>query len=135
MIRYALKCSDGHTFESWFQSGDAFDALAGKGLVTCAICGSDDVAKALMAPKVETQAKTDLAPKSDLETKLTALREKVEREATWVGGRFAEEAQKLHETQVNKAIYGEANLEQVKGLLDSGVPIAPLPFRPKAKVN
>lgn len=134
MIRYALRCSDGHGFESWFQSGDAFDTLAAKGLVTCSVCGSADVAKALMAPKVDTQG-TVAAPPSDLESRLTALRKKVESEATWVGGRFAEEARKLHDAQVAKPIYGEANAQQVKGLLEAGVPIAPLPFRPKAKVN
>jgi len=57
MIRYALKCAEGHSFESWFQSADAFDGLAAKGLVSCAVCGGTDVKKALMAPKVaaETQ--------------------------------------------------------------------------------
>ena len=29
MIQYALKCSNGHTFDSWFQSASAFDRLAG----------------------------------------------------------------------------------------------------------
>ena len=28
MIRFALKCADGHAFDSWFQSGEAFDKLA-----------------------------------------------------------------------------------------------------------
>ena len=136
MIRYALKCTDGHAFESWFQSGEAFDALAAKGLVTCAVCGSDDVAKALMTPKVDGgRAAVAEAPGKDLESRLTALRKKIESEATWVGGRFAEEARKLHDAQVTKPIYGEANAEQIGSLLEAGVPIAPLPFRPKAKVN
>ena len=37
MIRYALKCTDGHAFESWFQSGDAFDALAANPNVVAAV--------------------------------------------------------------------------------------------------
>jgi len=131
MIRYSLKCTDGHAFDSWFQSAGAFDALAAKGLVTCAACGSDRVEKALMAPKVGSLA----VPASDIEKKIAALRRKVESEATYVGGRFAEEARAIHGTQGDKAIYGEANAAEVKSLLEDGVPIAPLPFLPKSKAN
>lgn len=131
MIRYSLKCTDGHAFDSWFQSADAFDALAARGLVTCAACGRDTVEKALMAPKVGTLS----TPVSDVEKKIAALRRKVESEATYVGGRFAEEARAIHGTQGDKAIYGEANAAEVKSLLEDGVPIAPLPFLPKSKAN
>lgn len=52
MIRYALKCAEGHSFESWFQSASAYDKLAAAGMVTCAVCGSASVEKAIMAPRV-----------------------------------------------------------------------------------
>ena len=50
MIRYALNCGQGHNFESWFASSSAFDKQAKRGLVTCPICGSAKVEKAIMAP-------------------------------------------------------------------------------------
>lgn len=134
MIRYSLKCTDGHAFESWFQSAEAFDVLARKGLLSCTACGSDKVTKALMAPKVDTKSSLT-APRSDMEAKLTALRKKVESEATYVGGKFAEEARKLHDAKAEKPIYGEANAQEVRGLLEDGIPIAPLPFLPKTKTN
>jgi len=34
-----------------------------------------------------------------------------------------------------RAIYGEANLEQAKSLIEDGVPVVPLPFQPKRKVS
>ncbi len=52
MIQYALKCADGHTFDSWFQSAAAFDKLAASGLVSCAVCGHGTVEKAIMTPRV-----------------------------------------------------------------------------------
>lgn len=52
MIRYSLKCAEGHSFDSWFQSAAAYDKLAGAGMVSCAVCGSDKVDKAIMAPRV-----------------------------------------------------------------------------------
>ena len=55
MIRYSLRCAGAHDFESWFQSATAYDALAGRGMVTCPECGSAEVEKALMAPRVSTE--------------------------------------------------------------------------------
>ena len=52
MIRYALACDQGHTFESWFQNSAAYDKQAKRGLVTCPHCGSAKVEKALMAPRL-----------------------------------------------------------------------------------
>ena len=50
MIRYALACSKGHSFESWFQNSAAYDKQAKRGLVECPVCGDTKVEKALMAP-------------------------------------------------------------------------------------
>jgi len=52
MIRYALNCERGHTFESWFQSSAAYDKQAKRGLVNCPVCGSAKVEKAIMAPRL-----------------------------------------------------------------------------------
>jgi hypothetical protein len=52
MIRYALHCEHGHAFESWFKNSAAFDKQAKRNLVTCPICGSAKVEKAIMAPRL-----------------------------------------------------------------------------------
>ena len=52
MIRYALNCEHGHTFESWFQNSAAYDKQAKRGLVACPMCGSAKVEKAIMAPRL-----------------------------------------------------------------------------------
>ena len=52
MIRYALACDNGHTFESWFQNSAAYDKQVKRGLVGCPACGSTKVEKALMAPRL-----------------------------------------------------------------------------------
>ncbi len=67
MIRYTLKCSDGHQFDSWFANADGFESLKARGLITCAICGGTNVSKSLMAPAVTPARKaasrtTDEAP-------------------------------------------------------------------------
>jgi hypothetical protein len=52
MIRYTLACAKGHTFESWFQNSAAYDKQAKRSLVSCPLCGSSKVEKAIMAPKL-----------------------------------------------------------------------------------
>ena len=52
MIRYALVCDKHHEFESWFANSAAYDKQAGRGLVTCPLCGSAKVEKALMTPRL-----------------------------------------------------------------------------------
>ena len=141
MIQYALKCDQGHQFESWFQSASAFDALAASGHLSCALCGSTEVVKAIMAPRV---SKTVPAPKtpalstpqSDDEKALSALRKHVEENADYVGGNFAQEARSMYlGATPERAIYGEANGAEAKALIEDGVPVAPLPFLPNRKAN
>jgi hypothetical protein len=62
MIRYALNCEQGHTFESWFQNSTAYDKQAKRKLVMCPICGSAKVEKAIMAPRLTRADAADLAP-------------------------------------------------------------------------
>lgn len=148
MIRYALRCAEGHAFDSWFQSADAYDTLAGRGLVSCAVCGGREVSKAMMAPRVASgEAGPDAAPGAappparplsapahPAEQMLKALRARVEATSTYVGPRFAAEARAMHEgTRDAGVIHGEASLEEARALLEDGIPVAPLPpgFGPK----
>ena len=48
MIRYALRCDKDHAFEGWFRSGADYDKLAAAKGVSCTICGSVKVEKAIM---------------------------------------------------------------------------------------
>jgi hypothetical protein len=52
MIRYTLVCNKHHEFESWFANSAAYDKQVKRGLVTCPMCGSAKVEKALMAPRL-----------------------------------------------------------------------------------
>src|SRR5262249_22504351 len=52
MIRYTLVCNERHEFESWFTNSAAYDRQAKRGLVTCPLCGSARIGKALMTPRL-----------------------------------------------------------------------------------
>ena len=149
MIKFLLKCDANHQFDSWFHSADAFETLQSRGLITCAICGSTEVAKAIMAPAVRsarapatdptpTKAGT-LAATDDGALKAQALaemRKHVEANSDYVGLNFAREARDMHDGLTpERAIYGEAKTDEARKLVEDGVPVMPLPFVPARKTN
>ncbi|MDB4111138.1 DUF1178 family protein [Yoonia sp.] len=134
MIRFHLKCDQDHEFESWFQSGAAFDKLVAAGMITCTTCGSTKVAKTIMAPAVSTSSQIT-APKQN-EAAIAALREQVESNSDYVGDTFAKQARDMHDgITPERSIYGQANLAEAKKLVDDGIPVVPLPFMPRKKTN
>lgn len=141
MIQYALKCENDHVFDSWFQSASAFDALESSGHLSCAICASSKVKKAVMAPRVASKEREALPaklaePQSKQEKAIAALRKQVEQNADYVGPRFADEARSMFlGATPERAIYGEANGAEAKALIEDGIPVAPLPFLPNRKAN
>ena len=53
MIVFDLQCTGGqHRFEGWFASSADYARQQERGLVSCPVCGSGDVVKAVMAPAV-----------------------------------------------------------------------------------
>ena len=146
MIKYTLKCSDDHVFESWFASAEAYDTLTAGGHVSCMVCGTGEVTKAIMAPNVSKARAQGGAPDApavaanaaspEMVKALSEMRRNVEKNATYVGGNFAREARSMYLGDApERAIWGEANLKEAKALVADGVPVAPLPFIPTRKAN
>ncbi|MFK3668331.1 DUF1178 family protein [Ochrobactrum teleogrylli] len=138
MIRFSLHCDNGHEFEGWFRDNADFDRQSEMKFVSCPVCNSHKVQKALMAPAVSTaRAKEKIAmalgeaQKKVLE-EMRDLSRKVRENADYVGDKFAEEARKIHfgETE-QRGIYGEASREDVHSLLEDGVDVMPLPVFPE----
>jgi hypothetical protein len=154
MIRYALSCAKGHSFESWFQNSAAYDKQAKRGLVSCPHCGSTKVEKEIMSPRLagarkrgaepaparettpdQTNQKTPVAmvtpQEHELRKKLKELREHLTRNSDYVGPKFPEEARKMHYGEIDhRSIYGEASPDDAKKLHDEGIEFHPLPVLP-----
>jgi hypothetical protein len=141
MICFTLRCGRDHSFESWFTSSQAFDALAQAGHLACPICGDGQVGKGLMAPAIASKANDEAPapltqPQTDVEQAMAQMRRMIEANSDYVGMNFAAEARKIHLGEApTRAIYGEAKADEARALLDDGIPVAPLPFMPRAKVN
>lgn len=144
MIKFSLRCDEGHAFDSWFKAGKAFDDLLARDMVQCPVCGSNHVTKALMAPAValgQQQKQPAEAPPSvpkspDAEQKLKGLRKQIEASSEYVGDSFASEARAMYLGDIpDRPIYGEARPQEAKALIEEGVPVLPLPFVPSRRSN
>lgn len=136
MIRYNLRCDQGHEFEGWFRSAQAFDSQNRAGQVACGFCGSASVEKALMAPAVPRQPDTPPGREAALTEAIAKLRAEVEANSDYVGAAFPAEARAMHEGRApTRAIHGEARPEEARAMIEEGIPVAPLPFRPRQKSN
>jgi len=154
MIRYKLNCAEGHTFEAWFSSSKGYDAQVQRKQVTCPLCGTADVKKAIMSPRVarprsrkaaapvEAPAATTPAPAVEpqhmlngeqrkLLAQMRQLRDEMLSKSDYVGPRFAQEARRIHnEDSPARGIHGEATPQEVAELKEEGVEIYPVPVLP-----
>lgn len=147
MIRYTLKCDQNHSFDSWFASAEAYEKLRAAGMVACAVCGSKQIDKALMAPAVRPARKAPVAQPAEagepqpvsqgaMEEALAAIRRAVEENSDYVGVNFVSEARAMHAGEKpERAIHGEAKPDEARALIDEGIPVTPLPFVPKRSTN
>ncbi len=145
MIRYTLRCSKGHEFETWFRAIGDYDRAVAAGEATCPVCGDAKVEKALMTPSVAGTKKSTDVDKGErvklavpdprqqaMREAIKALRKQVTENADYVGDKFAEEARKIHYEEVEaRGIYGEATGEEAQALVDEGIEFLPLPRLPE----
>lgn len=150
MIVYDLACDSGHRFEGWFGSSDDFAGQQARGLVSCPVCGSEEVAKAPMAPAVPRKGNQvpDAVPHSpqggdttvmkrgplppevaEALGKLAEAQAKALKDSKWVGTSFAEQSRAMHYGERDpETIHGQATFDEARELFEEGIPVAPLPF-------
>jgi hypothetical protein len=140
MIRYALSCEHDHEFEGWFGSSADYDDQQVRGLLECPVCASKAVRKQIMAPSVSgtKRNKTEAGPptRAMMMEAMSRIRRHVVENFDDVGDSFAKEARAIHEGKSEvRGIYGQATPQEVKGLVEDGVPVAPMPPEPPKKTE
>jgi hypothetical protein len=142
MIKYALVCAHEHPFEGWFGSSSDYDDQVARGLVECPFCATSDVRKQIMSPAVSgtksrgSDTPADPRMRSVMMEAMRRVRSHVTETFDYVGDRFAAEARAIHEgASEDRGIYGEASSKEVRGLIEDGVQVAPLPPEPPKKTE
>lgn len=128
MIVFDLACANAHVFEAWFGSTADYESQRARRLIACPACDDTGITKAAMAPAVPAKANTHGV------ARLLAAQRDFEAAATWVGPAFAEQARARHDAgESGPGIYGEATAAEAIALAADGIPVMPLPFRPRIR--
>lgn len=137
---FNLNCDKGHQFEGWFGSAEDYDSQSASGLLTCPLCNSTAVTKALSAPYVakgvaEPRSPTPAPQPAAMPTpaQMQAMVIKMMREVAAntedVGERFAEEARRIHYKEAEeRGIRGVTSPDEAAALEEEGIQVMALPF-------
>jgi hypothetical protein len=151
MILYQLRCGADHGFEAWFRNSDAYDLLQAEKQIACPICGTAEVRKAPMAPRIgrssrgEPEAAVpapaapppvpsegDAARLNQMKmvmSRIAELNRHITETCDYVGKSFPEEARKIHYGEAeHREIYGEASPHEAEELREEGIPVASIPW-------
>lgn len=182
MLVLNLACAAGHLFEGWFASSDDCESQQRRGLLSCPLCGSQQVERRPSAPRLNVShlraekagqgaapapgsrppeapsgpmaAGTSAGPSphlagpapvpmppsgavtseaaaehalQQLQARYLQVARALARSAEDVGERFAEEARRIRQGDAeDRAIRGQSTPQEVRELLDEGIPLLPL---------
>lgn len=126
MIAYDLKCEQDHVFEGWFENSTAFDAQNTKGLVSCPVCGSTRITKALSTfgiSRHRAQGPGEYPPSAE------EIHQFIEENFEDVGTDFAKEALKMHyNVTENRNIRGVSTEQEENMLAEEGISFFKFPM-------
>ena len=157
MIKYKLKCkskycSDQNEFDAWFQNIEAFEKQRLLGLISCPICGSDNIIKLLATPnviKIKSQNSKSIKLKTDkgasnseksflgneniknITTMLRTIKKEIEKNSTFVGDNFVSKVRSMKEGKIKeKPIHGHGSNKEIQELKDEGIDVVNIPWIP-----
>lgn len=142
MIVFDLICEDEHQFEGWFRNSDEFKKQQTNGMLTCPVCGTDNITKVPSAShvnlrKMEKQVSELLSIRSDAQQLVNNISAYINRHFDDVGEAFPDEARRMHYGESDERnIRGTATLEQARELYEEGIDVIPImPDDKKDKLN
>ncbi|MCP4746448.1 MAG: DUF1178 family protein [Desulfobacteraceae bacterium] len=109
MIAYDLKCTNGHSFEGWFEDEDTYNQQLGQGLISCPVCDDIRVCRIPSTFAIKGSC-TELArdDKPDPQVMAKAIVNFIHKNFDNVGTDFAKEALKIH--------YGVSEPRNIRGI-------------------
>tara|TARA_Y100001936_G_C16030711_1_gene645349 strand:- start:422 stop:853 length:432 start_codon:yes stop_codon:yes gene_type:complete len=137
MIRYNLLCKKCNiNFDSWFASSKEYDKLKKKKLINCHKCGSLNVEKNLMAPRLigktlsSSNERKNIYKYQKIKKTIIEYQKFIKNNFDYVGENFAYEARSIHynNKKRNKGIYGKASKKDLKELKEEGIDTQMIPW-------
>ncbi len=134
MIAFDLQCSNGHTFEGWFEDNKAYNNQKKKDLIGCPVCNDTVISKLPSAFAIKSTRSSEIPSptKSYIENMGKEIVHYIEKNFDDVGTDFAKEALKIHYgAEEPRNIRGSSTEEEEKTLKEEGIEFfkfpAPIP--------
>jgi hypothetical protein len=129
MIAYDLLCSNGHLFECWFKDSSCFEEQQSAGIINCPICDDTQVVKTFSPFMIKKSDGERKKGEEAAQQALQLIHEYVDKHFEDVGAKFAQEALKIHQGEVEKRnIRGTATTEEEVILKEEGVQFIKVPI-------
>ncbi len=135
MIKYNLKCQNGHEFKSWFSSSSEFDKLKKKNLLECIYCNSKNISKSIMAPSISVIKGKKIELKDvdkyfkHEKDQLMKIRKFIEKNFEYVGKNFSKKVREIYyDKKSKKTIYGTTTPEEREELAEEGIDLLSVPW-------
>ena len=154
MIKYKLKCNSSYCleekeFDGWFQNIEAYEKQKIHGLISCPICGSDDVVKSLTTPSLKkikkmkqenelneinktSKVNDNIVVNENLKnisTILRTIKKEIQKNSTFVGDQFVSKVRSMKQGKIReKAIYGHGTDKEIQELRDEGIDVVNVPW-------
>ncbi len=156
MIVLNLSCDQGHHFEGWFASRDAFGEQVTRGMVNCTHCQSVAVTALPSGPYVHGVRRARHSgrhesahlnddygdssgvqmPTPDVAKQLFASLAMMARTAENVGINFPEEARRIHYNEAPaRTIRGIASSDETRELMEEGIMVLPALVPPENETH
>jgi len=131
MIAYDLQCSLGHSFEGWFEDGQAYENQKKRGLVTCPVCNDTSVSRIPSTFAIKSSQNPGSFPTKQAELDKIGMKivDFVQKNFDDVGCDFTKEALKIHYGAVEpRNIRGVSTKEEEKTLEEEGIEFFKVPM-------
>ena len=144
-----MYCLEEKDFDGWFQSIEAYEKQKINGLISCPICGSDDVVKSLTTPslkkitkmKQENEINKINKPSKvndnfvvnenlkNISTILRTIKKEIQKNSTFVGDQFVSKVRSMKQGKIKeKPIYGHGTNKEIQELKDEGIDVVNVPW-------
>jgi hypothetical protein len=130
MIVFDIICSNGHTFEGWFEDLEAYQSQKTDNFIACPICNDTDIQRrpSSFGIKTASSAQNEISPELMQHHFTKKIAEFVDKNFDDVGANFTKEALKIHYgVKKPRNIKGVSTKEEEKLLKEEGIEFFKIP--------
>lgn len=127
MISIDFECEKEHRFEGCFKDYNSFQDQLDRRMVQCPLCATSEVKRIFRGCSIQSKSSGSEAPVQNIFQAMRMVNSFVRSNFKDVGTSFVDTARAIHYgVSGEKHVYGQASPDEIKELVDEGIPVLPL---------